>query len=179
MPHKYSFRVGTGKQPQSWQEYVSQVEDAARSAPKKSHGPVENLIPCQYAYLLDNPKYEERRCKHISKKTGARCKRWSMRGADRCPGHGGYRQNPSHKATVRLFKMGEIDRQTAHKQARQIIYDEHRDTEAHRQARSAVKAAGAPLHAALILEGIRAFEMDDNGRAWRRWKASLKTQVTE
>lgn len=172
-----SLRVGSArdKQPQEWQDFVRQVSEAAQRKPRTSAATPPPGDPA--ALRPENPLYQKRRCQHVSAKSGKQCKNWSMRGATRCHFHGGYRQAPTHPATVRLFTSGEIDRQSEHIAKRPLIYERGRETE-RREAQRALLERRLGSHAADVLEGMNAFAADDGGKAWRRWLATLDARQT-
>lgn len=172
-PH---FRIGTKRstQPDTWEEYVAKVEAAAKSRRKGGNGLTANLRPGRAKETLwNNPRFEKDRCKAMTGQSRGteRCTHWAMIGSQYCRHHGGYRENPAHPATIRLFNEGAVTLHTLH---RELGPEVHRaPAEVRNAVKSEIKAAGVRPHNATILEGIKAHEADDGGQAWRRWRASL------
>lgn len=164
-------------QPQGWSQFVEQVRKAAQRKPNRSHGPVECLTNAgNDRSLWGNPeKYAEGRCKHVNHKTGAQCKKWALQGASRCNFHGGYRENPQHPGAVALYQSGELDRHDQHRKAMYRVYKRGREEE-REAAKQAMRSHGLICHAPDLLDGMDAYIMDDNGRAWRRWIGTLKAR---
>ncbi|WP_288927234.1 hypothetical protein [uncultured Maritimibacter sp.] len=172
------FRVGRrGKgepEPPSWNDFKAEVAKAAKRKPAKkgARGPLSNLIPLP-PYRPPTP---EERCQFV-KANGEQCGLRHMKGATRCHYHGGYRQNPTHPATVRMFREGRIDAIEAERAARRVIYalPPKERKEAQSAAIAELRARGLDFRNVTILEGIEAYRAGDGGRAWRRWCANLPT----
>jgi len=168
-------------QPQTWDEFVEQVREAwereQRRKPRGARTP-ENLKPGRAAETLwQNPKYAERRCRHVNSQSGKRCRQWAMRGATRCREHGGIRENPAHPAAVKAYARGDIDRETAHKAHKAQV--KAAPQEEQDNARSALRDRGLAPHSADMLQGIEAQRQDDNGKAWRRWLKTLDNRASQ
>jgi hypothetical protein len=170
---KVSLYVGNGENPQSWSEFLRQVENAPKPPKPGARGPVENLEKRLTVYLPPDP---DRRCDFVSSKTGLQCKKWSMRGASRCHFHGGYRQNPHHKGTQRLYRQGALHEHDTQMKARHALKGIPR--QASGAAALAIKENSKPKRPRLVLEGARAYLEEDGGKAWRRWVKSLKETAT-
>ena len=162
--------------PQSWAQFEAEV--AAQSFKKSRQKPnmtaeqLGNLVrPGQSQFL----KQVTRPCQFI-KKNGERCKCWAMRGASRCQSHGGYREVPGHPATVRLYRQGTIQQQTAHKTARAAMYQLKTpgELQAMEAVRSVLMEYTGQASAMNIMHGVACFMADDKGRAWRRWITDLR-----
>jgi len=157
--------------PQTWAQFEAEVARQAfkwpRRKPNMTNLQLANLVPAgQFQFL----KHVTRPCKFI-KANGERCKCWSMRGASRCVRHGGYREKPSHPATIRLFENGTITRRSIHRVTSAAMYNLRtpREREARSAARKLLKQYRRQVRAVEVMEGVAAFLADDGGRAWHRW----------
>ena len=175
MPFAPSLNVGTGRQQDTLAEYEEKVAEAARRKRKRQ----ANVTPEQLANLKPSRtqgtikgKYwptPERRCKHVSKKTGNQCKNWALHGATRCHKHGGYRQNPSHPGSIKLYEKGAIAAEAENRAARQELYKHPLRQEAY----NALRAAGAPPTYKNNLDLANALQIDDNGKTYRAVLAQI------
>jgi hypothetical protein len=169
MPFPPSLNVGTGRQQDTLAEYEEKVAEAARRKRKRQ----ANVTPEQLANLKPNQSTgtitrkhwptPERRCKHVSKKTGNQCKNWSLHGATRCHKHGGYRQNPSHPGSIKLYEKGAIAAEAENRAAAtELLSHPHKQ-----DAINALRAAEAPTRHTDVLELANALQIDDNGKTYR------------
>lgn len=172
-------RKATGRRsPTSWEAYLARVRKAAEPAMKRKphHGPVENLRP--YDFPLQHPAPDERRCTAITSK-GARCKRWTIAHPDAtlCVLHGGLREAPEARATIRAYKRGAHEDQNEHKQAVDVISKTFAKTHPDivETVRRELKSRHASRHGAVQLAGCHALAMadEDGGKAWRRFLSTL------
>jgi hypothetical protein len=154
-----------------WDDFVQAVGEAAQGAKRGGRGPVENLTQAGDA----SPLWPAARVCAFVRKDGSRCKSWPMRGALHCLKHGGYREVPAHKATIRLYRTGQIAEHGDERRASQGL---QAYTPQDRQAvKNAIRETGAQRRRAtarLMLEGLQAMHQDDNGIAWRRWIEAVK-----
>lgn len=163
--------------PQSWEDFTQEVERAAaraRSGNRNAPGRTENLTLGVFHHPPD-----DRRCQFVMK-SGKRCGSWAMGQGGRCRMHGGYRLNPAHPATLRLYRRGIIDQTTAVKEARDTLDREHSDREgldARRAVKDELRARRIRRDPAAVLEGVRAYRENDAGRAWRRWLRLMDDRV--
>jgi len=156
---------------EGWERFAERVREAAKRQRPKSKGTPENLTAGPPSRLHPPRK----RCVHVSRKSGARCKNWPMRGATRCHLHGGHAQVPDHPATI--AHLQEIERQAEHSKHRQLVRDAPQ--EAREAAKAETKRRGLGAHNADLWQGIQAFQSDDGGRAWRRWLTSLDARTSK
>jgi hypothetical protein len=156
----------------SWVELEARAIAASLKPKPSNPGNVDNMRRDPANISPDNMPDEKRCAFRWSKgdRKGKRCGRWAMKGATRCPCHGGYRQNPEHPATVR--RIADIQHQ-------------HEAMKAHQKVRAIAPARineisltlrqwGLPLSPGNILDGSNALDIDDNGRAYRRWIEQVK-----
>ena len=179
MPFAPSLNVGTGRQQDTLAEYEEKVAEAARRKRKRQ----ANVTPEQLANLKPSRtqgtikgKYwptPERRCKHVSKKTGNQCKNWALHGATRCHKHGGYRQNPSHPGSIKLYEKGAIAAEAENRAAA----TELRNHPFREQAHKALRAAEAPARYKHILQLANALQIDDNGKTYRATLSQIIQEV--
>lgn len=163
---------GKRRNPQSWHKFLEEVTEAAAKRPK---GGPYNLIPAaDPSTLWGQPIPLDKRCDFIHQKgpnKSKRCGRWAMKGAKRCPVHGGYRQNPKHPATIKrldhiVHAVQEVDA------ARTLRLEPDKGT--HNTIRTYLRERGEALNPSTVLEGIKAMQMDDNGKAFRRWAKTIE-----
>jgi hypothetical protein len=157
--------------------FLARVQAAAiKQAKNKNHpgGPVENMKPFDPAWLWAQPIPDHKRCdftfsdtarNRAKDRVGNRCGRWAMDGATRCPSHGGYRQNPEHKATVR--RLADVEALARDSAALAVIRNANPHDAQH--VKSTMQQRGLPLSPQTIAQGIDALTHDDNGKAWRRF----------
>lgn len=154
-------------------EFVRKVEAAAakpkRGNPKGSPGNLLKRTDGEFFW----PIREDRQCVFIhtkGDKAGQRCGAWAMRGGTRCARHGGYREQPGHKATIR--RLGIIQAQHARSLANKQL--RRSPPKIRQQVETTLEHEGLPLSPVTILQGIDALQTDDNGKAWRRFIAHAK-----
>lgn len=146
---------------------------AAAAAKPKHKGKGRKLPPGDGSALWAIGPQGDRRCQFRwskGERKGQQCKAWAMRGATRCPRHGGYREVPEHPATVR--RLADVEHMVQSRAARLSLADA--DPHARQQVESVLRGAALPLHATMIIEGIEALEQEDGGRAYRRWVQHAK-----
>lgn len=170
------------KDPDTWAEFMAKVR-LAKS--KQIKHPNKVMTRTNGLANLDKAK---RSCGYFPVKrpcdftrNGVRCLVYAMRGATRCHFHGGYRQNPSHPATIRLLTEGRLTAVTANKQAWQALI--HIRTtpvgaSAEREARQVMQSHGQNITGQSLLEGTLALLRIDNdaGKSWRGWLARHRTR---
>lgn len=158
----------------TFDEYVKEVEAAAAKKMKRKPGTGSN--PNSQANLpksdLVANKAKAPVCQKVTKQLGRRCQRPAMRGGTFCHQHGGYRQTPQNPATIRRLLKGHIyeDR------ARTLAYQECRKYSVKDQMiiKAILKERGMwQGDSLLIIRGLIAYTMDDNGKAYRHWLKSL------
>lgn len=175
MPFAPSLNVGRGTGGESLAEYEEKVAEAARRKRKRAanHSPNSkaNLKPSPVQGTLKeyHPPTPERRCQHVNHKTGNQCKNWSIHGATRCHKHGGYRQNPNHPGSIKLYEKGAIAAELTNRAARQELYKHPLRQEAY----NALRAAGAPPTYKNNLDLANALQIDDNGKTYRAVLAQI------
>lgn len=87
-----------------------------------------------------------------------------MQGANRCASHGGYRQNPKHPATVRLYREGTIEEKA---RAIELARAQRGDPKT-QEMRLTLRNLGIVADPITIEQAIQASQ-DKSGRAWRRF----------
>ena len=171
------YQVGkTGKRITRTKASLADLAEAASKAKAHSGRRSADHLPCgDPAHLWGRPIPKTRRCQHRHK-GGGQCKRWAMLGASRCWHHGGLLDNPNHPSARRW--IAEIEAAAAKQAINQEIRTHDPQTVATvRQA--ALTHTGTPPSGGDILQGIKALDQDDNGKAWRRWLSQLTAPATE
>ncbi len=154
-----------------WAEYAQRVLEAA-SKPRRRNPHAKGRPTTVSLYKKPTP---DRQCDFV-KKTGQRCGCWAMKGAERCSAHGGYRQNPEHPASFK--RLDEILDRAEETKANTTIYTKMNPKSVH-LVQETLRAEGLPCRPTLVVEGMHAYELDDNGAAFRRWRtAAIKHQPT-
>lgn len=166
-------RKGLGK---TFEQYVAEVAEAARRCPPRKKytttpKQMANLVPGMGGRNVPKP---HQRCTFVSARTGKHCKNWRMRGSYRCRCHGGYRQNPRHKGTIRLYTQGYLTdalqtKQSADAIKEQIPHQIRQQVTQHikdRYTRAGYR--GRRPTAENILLAARALIDDPTGKAYRR-----------
>lgn len=163
----YIIKDGEHIEADTFPEFVRKVEAAAAKPRKGGTGNRDNLMKRTDGEHFW-PIREDRRCAFThtkGDKAGKRCGAWAMRGGTRCARHGGYRECPEHPATIR--RLGIIQHQHAQSLARkQVRRAPHKIRQ---QVETALQHQGLPLSPVTVLQGIDALQMDDAGKAWRRF----------
>lgn len=158
----------------TWAEFVDRVAAQARRSGSR-RGNADNMTNAgNIDTLWGQPIPKDRQCAFTwskGDKMGKRCGNWAMKGATRCRAHGGYRQNPDHPATAR--RLNDILTLDAHKRAVNELRSAPHD--ARRAVEEALQAVQVPLRPVTVLQGIEALQMDDGGRAWRRFIRQAST----
>lgn len=159
----------------TWNKFKKAVSEAAKKPRKKEHGPIENLNPNGpgSSYPLTLPPPADKRCTAIAK-SGSQCLLYAMQGATRCQIHGGHRENPANRATIRLLSKGAIDRRDQMIEARKQLYDLRPSREDVAYIRQIIRDKGQRPSPPRILEGIIAMKADSEGVAFRRWQKAMK-----
>ena len=159
----------------TWNKFKKAVSEAAKKPRKKEHGPIENLNPNGPGsiYPLTLPPPADKRCAARTGK-GSQCLKYAMRGATRCSFHGGHREVPAHKGTIRLLAQGEIDSRDQMIEARKQLYDLRPSREDVAYIRQIIRDKGQRPSPPRILEGIIAMKADSEGVAFRRWQKAMK-----
>jgi hypothetical protein len=167
----YIVTDGKNVETDTFTEFVHKVE-AAAAKPKKARGTgnqanLLNGTDGEYFW----PIREDRRCAFTHTKgdrAGKRCGAWSMRNGTRCARHGGYREQPDHPATIRRLAL------IQHQQAKSIANKELRRAppKTRHTVEQALELEGLPLSPSTVLQGVQAYIIDDNGKAWRRFIAA-------
>jgi hypothetical protein len=157
-----------------WSEFIDRVTEAASKPKSAQRGIPSNMTnAANIESLWGKPIPKDRQCSFVHSrgdKKGKRCGAWAMKGATRCVRHGGYRQNPTHPATVRKLQ----DALAVDVSRRATASLRQTDPHARRAVEDALRASEIPLRAATILQGVEAYQMDDNGKAWRRFLEQAK-----
>lgn len=160
----------------SVEEFVERATKAALKKRPKPPGTPANLRPGRH-HLLWGPgaRPDERQCRFI-KRSGERCKSWTVRGATLCASHGGQRQNPEGKAAQNLVTSGKLGDMLANTQADRFSFAKE-----NRPALDAVtqytNTKGVALGPVERAQGVRAFLEDDGGRAWRNWCVTISAKA--
>ena len=159
------------RQPQTFEEFVKEVEEAARKGGEhrpraQAQTSLDNLAPIP-GYHKPPP---DRQCDFIMR-TNARCPNWSMRGATRCQSHGGYRQNPKHPATIRLLLNGDLYEEANERAAAGELH--LTDKEIVDTCKTALLAIGAKFNRQMLLQATKAYTADPAGKTWRRYLSSI------
>lgn len=150
------------------------LERATAAALKRSKGNGKgnpDLPVGDPVHLWGKPIPKNRRCTFVSssrdpKRKGKGCKNWAMKGAKRCAVHGGYRQNPEHPATIR--RLDDVIESRNELSAAQTLRSHPNKARAHIE--NTLRDMGGALTPTVVLEGVLAYEQDDNGKAFRRWR---------
>lgn len=147
--------------PIPWKEFMRRVE-AAGPAKKGER------LPRRIGVKPEG----ENRCTHIFK-AGNRCTRFNMQGGTRCNFHGGYRETPEHPATRRrLHYIRLLDKRMRAKQELRSIPPKDQ-----RMIREALEAQNLQALPEQVSEAYKAYNTNDNGRAWRRYLSTLQKNV--
>lgn len=155
-----------------WQEFQERAEKAAkRVSPRK--GTVETL----QARIMQHPPPEERRCEAVTKRLGRRCKSWAVKGASRCIVHGGLLEVPDHPAAGRLWRKGKVTDEDREKQANKWLRQSPEGEKYGALVRGIIRERGLRAKPARVKEGVLAWSIEDGGRAWRRFLASLDREA--
>lgn len=171
-----SLRKPKGVKTAPWKEFMAEVADAASRQSKKTSGPVENLEPNGKGSIfpLVIPPPDEQRCQATTNK-GTRCQRYRMRGASRCQVHGGHREAPRNKATIRLWHKGQITGRDQAIDARAELAAMKVPMAERQIVRDALRSKGHRADPIKLLHGIKAMRADNEGISYRRWLSSLST----
>lgn len=161
---------GKPHNPQTLTKFLEQVTEAAQKPKRTRTPPDHKWSSCDASHLWGNPIPDDKRCNFVHQKgdkKGKRCGRWAMKGAKRCPCHGGYRQNPSHPATIRRLDdiVQAVAEADAAKELRKLPNQKDLET-----IRNTIRDIGAAFSPSIALEGVKAYQLDDAGKAFRRWR---------
>lgn len=167
-------RKPKGVKTQPWKEFMKEVAEAASKPSKRRSGPIENLPPNEKGsiYPMVIPPPDEQRCEATTK-AGTRCQRYKMNGATRCQAHGGHREVPRHKATIRLWNKGVIASRDQALDARAELASMKIPMAERQIIREALHAKNHRANPIKMLQGVKAFRADNEGIAYRRWLSSL------
>lgn len=168
----YIIKDGLNVETDTFAEFVQKVEAAAAKPRPNRPGAAHQLQKNSEGEFLW-PVRPDRQCHFVhtkGDKAGQRCGAWAMRGGTRCARHGGYREQPGHKATIR--RLGIIQAQHARSLANKQL--RRSPPKIRQQVETTLEHEGLPLSPVTILQGIDALQTDDNGKAWRRFIAHAK-----
>lgn len=179
MPRTHAPCGGRLRPDGTWKEFAAQVEEAAAKrarAPKPKPQPVNlaNLRPGGVEQLRQAP-----RCVATARISGERCKGPAVRGAALCSQHGGLLVVPAHPANAR--RLEQLQGIAAAQEARQAFFAHPpairlATSQAWKEAQGAKRRRRNKWRH--MLEGAQALSLNDNGRAFRRWLASLNDTET-
>lgn len=168
-------RIGTyianRPQPQSWDEFMRIAEETARKPKGKPRGSWAHLNPPGGW----TPPKPEQRCQAIAASTGKQCGKFRLKGATRCPSHGGLRENPYHPAAGRAFANGTLQATADAKHAQRVVRERYTRQQAE-DARRAIRAAGGQAHPLNVLAILEAWDRDQSGREARRFLAQIEAK---
>lgn len=166
------YQIGKGRKPKRrTRASLADLAEAASTKKRKNHpGNAETLTNCRNIASLWGQQIPKGRQCSFTHKTGKRCGCWAMRGARYCWKHGGLLDVPNHPSAVKALPY--IEAEQAHRAAQQEIrkHDPH-TVELIRQ--SIIAKGYTTAQPGDIIEGVKAYNTDDNGRAYRRWLGQL------
>lgn len=158
-------------------DFVAEVAIHARKPQQGKSPGAPNPVP-PVIWPIYSPG---RQCAHVWTKNarkGQRCGCWAMRGAKMCYRHGGCREVPKHFASKQLYRSGALDHEMARRAARhELAQPEMRQWRDIARAEMAARDIPTWLHL-IAIDGAKAAALadTDNGRAFRRWIATLNAR---